>query len=107
MEDMLRNIEYLREKADVSYEEAQALLERFEGNVMRALVELEHQGRIYGQPQAEAHARQADPDFAAAKAKAASFWNQAMAVCFPSCKLNTILFSCYKKSDTVSIFVEL
>ncbi|MDL2317468.1 hypothetical protein LJC74_00045 [Eubacteriales bacterium OttesenSCG-928-A19] len=48
-DDMLRNIEYLREKADVSYEEASTLLERYDGNVMRVLVELERQGRIYAQ----------------------------------------------------------
>lgn len=47
--EMLANIEYLRERADVSYEEAQTLLERYDGNVMRALIELEHQGRVYGQ----------------------------------------------------------
>lgn len=48
-DDMLRNIEYLREKADVSYEEAGELLEKFDGNVMRVLVELERQGRVYPQ----------------------------------------------------------
>lgn len=50
--DMLANIEYLREKADVSYEEAERILEQNEGNVMRALVELERQGRVYGQTRA-------------------------------------------------------
>lgn len=50
--DMLANIEYLREKADVSYEEAERILERNDGNVMRALVELERQGRVYGQTRA-------------------------------------------------------
>lgn len=48
--DMLANIEYLREKADVSYEEAEQLLEQYDGNVMRVLVELERQGRVYPQP---------------------------------------------------------
>ena len=48
-DDMLRNIEYLREKADVSYEEASQLLEKFDGNVMRVLVELERQNRVYSQ----------------------------------------------------------
>ena len=48
-DDMLRNIEYLREKADVSYEEAAKLLENFDGNVMRVLVELERQGRVFSQ----------------------------------------------------------
>lgn len=60
-DDMLRNIEYLREKADVSYEEAETLLDRFDGNVMRVLVELERQGRIYDQAppeQGRAHTTQ-------------------------------------------------
>lgn len=48
--DMLQNIEYLREKADVSYQEAAELLERYDGNVMRVLVELEQQGRVFAQP---------------------------------------------------------
>ena len=47
--DMLQNIEYLREKANVSYEEAMALLENQNGNVMRVLVDLENQGRLYTQ----------------------------------------------------------
>ncbi|MDR0898060.1 MAG: hypothetical protein LBN04_09410 [Oscillospiraceae bacterium] len=51
-DDILKNIEYLREKADVSYEEAASLLEQFDGNVMRVLVELERQGRVYGKESA-------------------------------------------------------
>ncbi len=46
-DDTLRNIEYLREKADVTYEEAMDLLQKFDGNVMRVLVELERKGRVY------------------------------------------------------------
>lgn len=80
--DMLKNIEYLREKADVSYEEAADLLEKHGGNVMRVLVELERQGRVYRQPYAGndansethgPHARCND-----AKGKAASFLDNAM-----------------------------
>lgn len=52
--DMLASIEYLRERADVSYEDAEKLLETYDGNVMRALVELEHQGRVYGQATVDA-----------------------------------------------------
>lgn len=47
--DKLANIEYLRERADVSYEEAERLLDRYDGNVLRALVELEHQGRVFAE----------------------------------------------------------
>ena len=56
-DDMLRNIEYLREKADISYEEAASLLERFDGNVMRVLVELERQGRVYQQADAGSYSK--------------------------------------------------
>lgn len=57
-DDMLRNIEYLREKADVSYEEAAKLLEQYDGNVMRALVELERQGRVFSQGSTPEQGRQ-------------------------------------------------
>ena len=67
-DDMMRNIEYLREKADISYEEAVSLLERFDGNVMRVLVELERQGRVFQQaetglnskPEGKAYANKSD-----------------------------------------------
>lgn len=80
-DDMLRNIDYLREKANVSYEEAADLLERYEGNVMRVLVELERQGRVYSQPTVEdagyttqsTHQSNANE----AKEKATSFINKA------------------------------
>ncbi|MCL1795546.1 MAG: DUF4342 domain-containing protein [Clostridia bacterium] len=48
--EMLQDIEYLREKANVTYEEAMELLETHGGNVMRVLVELEKRGLLYEQP---------------------------------------------------------
>ncbi len=45
-ENMLRDIEYLREKADITYEEAAALLEENGGDVVRALMALEQQGKL-------------------------------------------------------------
>lgn len=88
-DDMLRNIEYLREKADVSYEEALSLLEQFDGNVMRVLVELERQGRVYPQdhaaheaPGQEAHYRQPHNEYQkkaeSAKKQASSFISKAL-----------------------------
>ena len=80
-DDMIRNIEYLREKADVSYEEAMELLDRYDGNVMRVLVELEHQGRVYDQPAASGYSasnaewQQAKEE---AKEKANSFFGKAL-----------------------------
>lgn len=41
----LEQVERLREKADVSYEEAKALLERHQGDLLEALIELERRGK--------------------------------------------------------------
>jgi len=46
---MLLNIEYLRGKADVTYEEAAALLEANDGSVIKVLMVLEQQDRLYTQ----------------------------------------------------------
>lgn len=54
--EMLDNIEYLRERANVTYEEAEQLLNQYDGNVMRVLIELEKQGRVYGYAQYEGEA---------------------------------------------------
>ncbi|MDR0898046.1 MAG: hypothetical protein LBN04_09340 [Oscillospiraceae bacterium] len=84
-DDILKNIEYLREKADVSYEEAAALLEQFDGNVMRVLVELERQGRVYGKDKAPGYqapprpnAQQTAAPKKDAKKQTASFISKAM-----------------------------
>lgn len=79
-DDMLRNIEYLREKADVSYEEAGTLLERFDGNVMRVLVELERQGRVYPQGHGETergYTAPPPPPINETREKAQSMFNKA------------------------------
>lgn len=78
-EEMLRNIDSLRERADATYEEAIELLERNGGDLGRALVELEHQGRIHaatGAAQGEQR-QQCRDDARQAKQKAASFWQKA------------------------------
>lgn len=45
-QEMLEKIEYLRENADIGYEEALTLLERFDGDMTRVLIELERSNRI-------------------------------------------------------------
>lgn len=42
----LEQVERLREKADISYEEAKALLEQTDGDLLEALILLERQGRV-------------------------------------------------------------
>ena len=48
-DDMLKKAEYLRERADVTYEEAMQFLDKNNGDVIASLVELEKQGRVYAQ----------------------------------------------------------
>lgn len=42
----IEQVDYLREKADVSYEEAVSLLEQYQGDLTRCLIDLERNGRI-------------------------------------------------------------
>lgn len=44
----LEQVERLREEADLSYEEARALLEQTQGDLLEALILLERQGRTRG-----------------------------------------------------------
>ena len=47
----LEDVETLRSKAGVSYEEAVALLDKYNGDTARALIELEKRGRLDNAPQ--------------------------------------------------------
>ena len=47
-DDILQKIVYLRERADVTYEEAEQILTKNNGDVVASLVELEKQGRVNG-----------------------------------------------------------
>lgn len=47
----LETIEILRERANVSYEEARAALEKCDGNIVEALIYLEKQDRLKPPPQ--------------------------------------------------------
>ncbi|MDR2506058.1 MAG: DUF4342 domain-containing protein [Oscillospiraceae bacterium] len=48
MEDKFEKIEYLRENSDVGYEEASTLLDRYDGDMTRVMVELERANRLRG-----------------------------------------------------------
>ena len=47
----LEDVETLRNKAGVSYEEAVSLLDKYDGDVARALIELEKRGQLNGNAQ--------------------------------------------------------
>ena len=42
----IKHIEYLRQKANLTYEQAVALLDRNDGDIGRALIELEKSGAL-------------------------------------------------------------
>lgn len=54
-QEMFEKVEYLRNKANISYEEAVELLERYDEDLTRALIELERSGRIRPEPIAGDH----------------------------------------------------
>jgi translation elongation factor EF-Ts len=78
--DILEKADYLRERANVTYEEAMQLLEQNNGDVAASLVELEKQGRVYAQ---KSDGRERDKmhychqDVQEAKEKAANFFKDA------------------------------
>ncbi|MDR0397436.1 MAG: hypothetical protein LBH66_09070 [Oscillospiraceae bacterium] len=45
--EMFEKIEYLRANANIGYEEASALLERYDGDLTRAMIDLERANRLY------------------------------------------------------------
>lgn len=53
-QEMLEKVEYLRGKADIGYKEAVELLERYDADLTRILIELERSGRI--RPESAANA---------------------------------------------------
>ena len=78
--EMIQNIEYLREKANVSYEEATEHLENNNGDVMHAMIELEKQGRLFSQTDDRGDTRieqQFHDELIEAKGKAKSFFEKA------------------------------
>ena len=76
--DMLEKANYLREKANVTYEEAMQLLDKNNGDIVASLVELEKQGRLYTQqPDGRDHANYCHQDVQEARKKAAALFKDA------------------------------
>ncbi|MDR1598769.1 MAG: hypothetical protein LBS11_02675 [Oscillospiraceae bacterium] len=48
--ELFEKIEYLRANANIGYEEAASLLERYDGDLTRAMIELERGNRLYTNP---------------------------------------------------------
>ena len=77
-DDMLKKADYLRERADVTYEEAAQILTKNNGDVVASLVELEKLGRVRRMDGGEhAHMHHNDHCTQETKEKVTSFFKEA------------------------------
>lgn len=58
----IKHIEYLRQKANLTYEQAVTLLDRNDGDIGKALIELEKNGALRGDNASGQRARQTPPE---------------------------------------------
>lgn len=68
----IKHIEYLRQKANLTYEQAVALLDRNDGDLAKALVELEKSGALGGTPAQPVQSTYSEPQD---ERRARSFWD--------------------------------
>ena len=71
----IKHIEYLRQKANLTYEQAVALLDRNDGDIGRALIELEKSGALRGENQSRTAPPRSEPQ---PEARQKSFWDNAV-----------------------------
>ncbi len=94
----IKHIEYLRQKANLTYEQAVALLDRNDGDIGKALIELERSGALYGE--AAPGARGAAPtagEHAGERGK--SFWDNVVELFIKSLRIKLVI---EKSSETVA-----
>ena len=68
----IKHIEYLRQKANLTYEQAVALLDRNDGDIGRALIELEKSGALRSENQSRTAPPRSEPQ---PEARQKSFWD--------------------------------
>lgn len=73
----IKHIEYLRQKANLTYEQAVALLDRNDGDIGRALIELEKSGALRGENQSRTAPPRSEPQ-PQPEACQKSFWDNAV-----------------------------
>ena len=76
----IKHIEYLRQKANLTYEQAVALLDRNDGDIGRALIELEKSGALRGENQSRTAPPRSEPQ-PQPEARQKSFWDNTVDLC--------------------------
>lgn len=96
-DDMLQKIASLRERADVTYEEAAQILAKNNGDVVASLVELEQQGRVHKTDEGE-QAKMEHNNYSTqeTKDKVTSFFKEA-------CKTRIVIEKRKENGDRVTV----
>ena len=95
----IKHIEYLRQKANLTYEQAVALLDRNDGDIGKALIELERSGSLYGEsaPSASRYTSSSSGEQSAERGK--SFWDNAVELFIKSLRIKLVI---EKSSETIA-----
>ena len=81
----IKHIEYLRQKANLTYEQAVALLDRNDGDIAKALVELERSGALGGSAGQSAYTEPQD------ERRGRSFWDNLVDLFIKSLRIRLVI----------------
>ena len=81
----IKHIEYLRQKANLTYEQAVALLDRNDGDIAKALVELERSGALGGPAGQSAYTEPQD------ERRGRSFWDHLVDLFIKSLRIRLVI----------------
>lgn len=100
----IKHIEYLRQKASLTYEQAVALLDRNDGDIGKALVELERRGALRTDAPASGSSTAPEQDSAmsnsqAATGKGKSFWDSVVDLFIKGLRIKLVI---EKDSETIA-----
>lgn len=96
----IKHIEYLRQKANLTYEQAVALLDRNDGDIGKALIELERSGALYGEAAYRGSARESSAAYGEqTESRGKSFWDTAVELFIKSLRIKLVI---EKSSETIA-----
>lgn len=95
----IKHIEYLRQKANLTYEQAVALLDRNDGDIGKALIELERSGALYGESNAGTTRSASSTAGDQPGERGKSFWDNVVELFIKSLRIKLVI---EKSSETVA-----
>ena len=94
----IKHIEYLRQKANLTYEQAVTLLDRNDGDIGKALIELEKSGALRGDNQSRTVPPRSDPQ-PQPEARQKSFWDSTVDLFIKGLRIKLVI---EKDRDTIA-----